>query len=331
MEAPISSRRARTCGTVLMTTAGLVAIGLVLSTIAGCRRIEGRPQPSLSDDELASKLEEAFNDPNRAPGPDCPSPPDLSGCTRIEITSIPSMWRREGLFPSVLDPNENEYVESLNTIVVDDPEQIEVLARHLQTGSYGQVSPAHERWADVVCYRGEELVTSFEDYGFAIRTQEGHGYRYSSNPIQLDDFAPRLASLRLRSRCARTLYRMGAEFASMADAWPGPDEWTDRILQRRIAERGTDDPRAVECIAEQFVCPGADDGKCHYAMNPDCEPNSPPDMVLLFETKAGWNQHGGPELFTFDNLDPKGGCVLLNDGTVKFIRSEEELHALRWK
>ena len=27
----------------------------------------------------------------------------------------------------------------------------------------------------------------------------------------------------------------------------------------------------------------------------------------------------------------EAGCVLLNDGTVKFIRSEEELHALRWK
>ncbi|HPC96080.1 MAG TPA: hypothetical protein PLU87_14130 [Sedimentisphaerales bacterium] len=119
--------------------------------------------------------------------------------------------------------------------------------------------------------------------------------------------------------------------ADARDAWPAPDEWADRILQRRIAERGTDDPRAVEYIAEQFVCPSAGDGRCHYAMNPDCEPNSPADMVLLFETKAGWNQHGGPELFTFDNHDPKGGCVLLNDGTVKFIRTEEELHALRWK
>jgi hypothetical protein len=53
--------------------------------------------------------------------------------------------------------------------------------------------------------------------------------------------------------------------------------------------------------------------------------------VLLFETKDGWNQHGGPELFTFDNHDPKGGCVLLNDGSVKFIRTEEELNNLRWK
>jgi hypothetical protein len=66
-------------------------------------------------------------------------------------------------------------------------------------------------------------------------------------------------------------------------------------------------------------------------VNAGSEPNSPGDMVLLFETKAGWNQHGGPELFTFDNHDPRGGCVLLNDGTVKFIRTEEELKQLRWK
>jgi hypothetical protein len=66
-------------------------------------------------------------------------------------------------------------------------------------------------------------------------------------------------------------------------------------------------------------------------MNRDCEPTSPGDTVLLFETTAGWNQHGGPELFTFDNHDPKGGCVLLNDGTVKFVRTKEELAQLRWK
>jgi len=68
-----------------------------------------------------------------------------------------------------------------------------------------------------------------------------------------------------------------------------------------------------------------------YAMNPNCRADSPKDMVLLFESKAGWNQHGGPELFAFDNHDPKGGLVLLNDGTVKFIRTEEELKQLRWK
>ena len=84
-------------------------------------------------------------------------------------------------------------------------------------------------------------------------------------------------------------------------------------------------------MAALWTCPGVHAEDCSYAMNPNCMYDSPGDMVLLFETKAGWNQHGGPELFTFDNHDPKGGCVLLNDGTVKFIRTEEELHALRWK
>ncbi|NLZ07901.1 MAG: hypothetical protein GXY19_22230 [Phycisphaerae bacterium] len=66
-------------------------------------------------------------------------------------------------------------------------------------------------------------------------------------------------------------------------------------------------------------------------MNSNNTEASPDDMVFLFESKPSWNQHGGPELFTFDNHEPRGGCVLLNDGTVKFVRSEEELHALRWK
>ncbi|UCD48772.1 MAG: hypothetical protein JSW27_14705 [Phycisphaerales bacterium] len=52
---------------------------------------------------------------------------------------------------------------------------------------------------------------------------------------------------------------------------------------------------------------------------------------MLFETEADRNQHGGAELFTFGNHDPKGGCVLLNDGTVKFTRTEAELAALCWE
>ena len=54
-------------------------------------------------------------------------------------------------------------------------------------------------------------------------------------------------------------------------------------------------------------------------------------MVLLFETKAGWNRYGGRELFTFENHDPRGGMVVLNDGKTEFIRTEEELRQLRWK
>ena len=45
----------------------------------------------------------------------------------------------------------------------------------------------------------------------------------------------------------------------------------------------------------------------------------------------GWTPMLERVLFTFDNHDPKGGCVLLNDGTVWFIRTEEKLKQLRWE
>jgi hypothetical protein len=107
-------------------------------------------------------------------------------------------------------------------------------------------------------------------------------------------------------------------------------------------------------IARMFTCPGIhvptdangvdspadetdplsqppDSWVSDYAMNSNCRDGSPDDMVFLFESKPGWNQHGGPELFAFDNHEPRGGCVLLSDGTVKFIRTEAGLHALRWR
>jgi hypothetical protein len=84
-------------------------------------------------------------------------------------------------------------------------------------------------------------------------------------------------------------------------------------------------------VTKPFKCPSTGEGKCHYGMNSDCTYDSPGDLVLLFEARAGWNQHGGPELFAFDNHDPRGGCVLLNDGTVRFVRTPAELRELRWK
>jgi len=67
-----------------------------------------------------------------------------------------------------------------------------------------------------------------------------------------------------------------------------------------------------------------------YAMNPNCGPNSPPDTILLFETKPGWNQSGGPELLTFDNHGGRGANVLFNDGHVEFVKPED-VSKLRWQ
>lgn len=111
--------------------------------------------------------------------------------------------------------------------------------------------------------------------------------------------------------------------------YPAPRSWCD-ALEWSFAGSGAKG-KWYESTIKSHICPSVGEGRSTYAMNPNCKYESPPDMVLLFETKAGWNQHGGPELFSFDNHDPKGGCVLLNDGTVKFIRTKEELQKLRWK
>ncbi|GAH34158.1 unnamed protein product, partial [marine sediment metagenome] len=80
--------------------------------------------------------------------------------------------------------------------------------------------------------------------------------------------------------------------------------------------------------------------RCSYAINPNCEPNSPPDMVLLFETKGGWNQHGGTEIVSTENHPYERdsfwgykitGCnILFNDGHVEFVRLEQ-IGDLKWE
>lgn len=72
---------------------------------------------------------------------------------------------------------------------------------------------------------------------------------------------------------------------------------------------------------------------CHYAINTNAKPNSPGDMVLLFETRRGWNQFGGPEILSDENHldeDRKGCNVLFNDGNVKFIKPKN-LKKLKFK
>jgi prepilin-type processing-associated H-X9-DG protein len=107
-----------------------------------------------------------------------------------------------------------------------------------------------------------------------------------------------------------------------SNKYPTADKWCDLLLQH------------VEISEKQFVCRGAsergDQGPCHYAVNPNCDPNSPPDMVLLFETKGGWNQFGGPEILTTENHEGKGCNILFADGTTKFVKTGE-LGQLKWK
>ncbi len=99
--------------------------------------------------------------------------------------------------------------------------------------------------------------------------------------------------------------------------YPTPNIWCDLLKNKGMPEH-------------LFICPSSKAEKCSYAINPNCEPNSPKDMVLLFETKDGWNQFGGPELLTTENHEGKGCNILFNEGNVKFIKTGE-IGKLKWK
>ena len=55
----------------------------------------------------------------------------------------------------------------------------------------------------------------------------------------------------------------------------------------------------------------------------------PPDVVVLFEAKAGWNQFGGPEILTTENHKGKGCTILFNNLHAEFVKTEQ-LGDLNW-
>lgn len=132
-------------------------------------------------------------------------------------------------------------------------------------------------------------------------------------------------SLVYRIECGMNLRGLGSAIIVYAsyngDKYPTADRWCDLLIQ------------AGAITENSFSCPANGEGKCDYAMNPEAECNSPPDVVLLFETKRGWNQFGGAALLTFERhkLFGSGGCNLLfNNGDVKYVK-KADLSKLRWR
>jgi prepilin-type processing-associated H-X9-DG protein len=103
--------------------------------------------------------------------------------------------------------------------------------------------------------------------------------------------------------------------------YPTPDKWCELLIELDFTTK------------KQFLCIDArrrgDRGPCHYAINPNANPASDPNVVLVFETKGGWNQYGGPELLNFENHKGKGCNVLFNDGSVRFI-IPKDVNGLNW-
>jgi hypothetical protein len=126
-----------------------------------------------------------------------------------------------------------------------------------------------------------------------------------------------------RFACSYNMKRIGRVLTRYAldhnGLYPDPNKWCDIILKNEDFNN------------EILRCPDDKTGPCSYAVNPDCNSFfSPSEIVLAFESKPGWNQHGGPELLNPDNHYARGSFVFFNDGFVRIIEPKD-FNSLKWK
>jgi len=241
---------------------GIVAICFVLLS---CQK-----QPSGTNQSSDT------NQPSVTKQPD-PKPPDISDCTRIELRySHPILGRFFGIKPqNFLNEEEIEYVQSLDKIVFDDQKFIKALAHDISMGTYGR--PVEEGLGIpttnimyLVCYRNDERITSFIWYPDRLETEDKYwfydvkGWMRLKNPT-----IPKISHLRLRVGCAgklRSLYQAFWFHFQKKKSYPLPDKWCDAVVQHN-----QDEIYGKNGYMEFFKCPSVDEGKCHYAMNPNCK------------------------------------------------------------
>lgn len=138
---------------------------------------------------------------------------------------------------------------------------------------------------------------------------------------------PALAQVRILAQkmmCGTNLKAIGNAMVFYADEnngqFPTSSQWCDLLI------------KYTDVNEAQFICVSAGEGQCHYSMNINAEKlgsSAPPNMVLVFESDAGWNQAGGPELLAADHHQDEGVNILFVDGTVEFVE-KNDLPKLVW-
>jgi prepilin-type processing-associated H-X9-DG protein len=109
-------------------------------------------------------------------------------------------------------------------------------------------------------------------------------------------------------------------YADDNGAFPTASQWCDLLIENQYLNES------------QLRCPAGPEGRCSYAINSNVEQlgaAAPPQMVLLFEARPGWNQSGGPEILTTENHEGEGCNVAFVDGHVRWVE-QYELKDLRW-
>ena len=115
---------------------------------------------------------------------------------------------------------------------------------------------------------------------------------------------------------------------SHADHFPPAATWCDAIRSSNVSDN-------------IFKCPAVNStsltNRCDYAFNAKLDgldlSKVNPQTVVIFESDAGWNAHGGPELLPAAKRHGRGNratlVVAFADGHVQIV-SESGLSALRW-
>lgn len=103
-----------------------------------------------------------------------------------------------------------------------------------------------------------------------------------------------------------------------------PDEnWCDLLMSK------------ADVCYKSFICPGSkcEKGQSSYSMNIEVMGKKygelPDDIVVLFESKPGWNQVGGKELVNLENHGGDGCNVVFADGHNEYVKATG-IDKLRW-
>ncbi|MBN1973477.1 MAG: hypothetical protein JW787_07540 [Sedimentisphaerales bacterium] len=101
------------------------------------------------------------------------------------------------------------------------------------------------------------------------------------------------------------------EYFEKNGKYPPAENWQDLLLPYFDNEK------------DVFTLPSKSRTKNTIALNPNAKPDSPKDVVLLFESTGGWNAHGQAESLAPTSNGKPGCFVVFNDGQIKFIKPEQ--------
>lgn len=125
--------------------------------------------------------------------------------------------------------------------------------------------------------------------------------------------------------CAMKMRRIANAMRIYADRHDGklplPALWCDELHELGCLDKS------------DFCCSYSSYKKSDFAMNKNLEKAGkfiPRDVVVLFESKPGWNRAGGPEMINTENHHGLGCNIVFGDGSIAFVLTEQ-FPELRWK